>query len=887
MQSSLLLTKLKVPPPARHLLRRDRLVDALENGVTGARLALVLAPAGYGKTTLLAGWANQTNLPVAWLTVDPDDNDPERFLRYLFTAWETCQPEIRDAPPGLLLSGMMPDPSAVLAALVNHASDTAAEMALVIDDCHLIENADVVAALTYLVDHLPPSMHLVLVGRGAPSLPVARYRARQEILELGASELEFTPDESGTFLHDTIGLDISDQQLASLNSQLEGWAAGLQLAALALRRDMSIPDLTISGRHRFIADFLRDEVLAHLPDETRRFLLQTCIAERLCGSLVDAITVSANGQAMLEQMERDHLFTMPLDDNREWYRYHRLLLDYLREQIKSEPPVDEVAELHRRAGAWYLDHDMPEPAFDHALAANDIRLVVEVVDTFMQVKMFSGQVTILLQWLRSIPDEWFGREPLFFLFRSVVNVVTGQFDACVRCLDDLELAIGSTEKEMPDVMARVTAMRCFVACFRNDLAQAESFAEVALDTLAPADERYRYGVYGALGDTYRRNGHWTQANEHYLLALEHADNPEGYIQSVHAFGALADLELRQGKLREAAGYWRKALAVINDRRMWGAYPLPLIGWVHIRLGEILYELNDLDAASDHITQGRERAELGGDPRAIIAGGTIAARTMLAQGDIAAAEETLEKVRPTVESAQFPEWSGQFDRCWLRLLLVQDKLRTAVEWSDTFLAGDASAPEPEHENTELAVAHILLLKGDAVSSDRALSLLDDLVESADAAGRTGIQIEALALQSLARWARNDRTSAMTSLEHALRLAEPEGYARTFIDLGLPMARILQETRARNVMPDYVDTLLSGFGQISLDGQETSRLPEPLSEREVEVLRNIAAGLTNREIAGLLFISPETVKKHTGSIYGKLGVRSRMEAVTIARDLDLLD
>lgn len=886
MQSSLLRTKLRSPPRARHLVSRARLIDALERGLPASRLVLVLAPAGYGKTTLLAEWATRSNLPVAWLTMDPDDNDLERFLRYLFAAWETCQPEITNAPPGVLLSGMMPDTSAVLAELVNHASDSAAEMALVIDDCHLIENPDISGALAYLLDYLPPTIHLVLAGRGDPSLPLARYRARQAVLDIGAAELQFTVAESRTMLNATMGLDIPDSEIDLLTKRLEGWVAGLQLASLTLRRrGEAMPDLAITGRHRFIADFLRDEVLASLPTETRRFLLQTCIVDRLCGPLADAITGMGNGQTGLERLEREHLFTMPLDDNREWFRYHRFLLDYLREEIRREP-FDEVAELHRRAATWYLHEDMPEPAFDHALAANDMRLVVEVVDTFVQVKMFSGQVTILLQWLRAIPDEWFTIEPLLILFRSTVNVVTGQFDACVRCLDDVEQAIRSTEREMPDVMARVTAMRCFVACFRNDLAQAESFAEVALDTLVVGDERYRYGVYGALGDTYRRNGYWTQAQEHYRLALGYADNPEGYIQSVHAFGALADLALRQGKLREAVGYWRKALARIGDQQLWGAYPLPLIGWVHVRLGEMLYEQNDLEAALDFANSGRERAKLGGDPRAQIAGGLLGIRLHLARGEVTEADALNEQIQPIVAEVQFPEWSSEFERCRVELWLAQGKLRSAVAWSDEALARDL-AELPDQEPALLAAARVLVVKGDASSIEHALTVLQPIADMANASGRIGLQIAALAPLAMGLWARGDRAGALSTFEQALRLAEPEGYARTFIDLGLPMARILQETRARNVMPDYVDALLSGFGQVSVHGHMTERLPEPLSEREIEVLRNIAAGLTNREIAEALFISPETVKKHTGSIYGKLGVRSRMEAVALSRKLGLLD
>lgn len=436
-------------------------------------------------------------------------------------------------------------------------------------------------------------------------------------------------------------------------------------------------------------------------------------------------------------------------------------------------------------------------------------------------------------------------------------------------------------------VGRVSAMRCFIACEANAIDQAERFAEIALDLLPPTDDEFRGGVWGALGDVYRRNGRWGEAQDRYLRSLPHSNNPAGYVQSVGAYGALADLEVRQGHLHRAAAYWRQALSVINDQRLWGAYPLPVIGWVHIRQGEILYEWNNLDAARDAAERGRERAALGGDPRAIIAGGILETRLRRASGELDAAAEQLEAIRATVAEAQFTDWGGEFERCEVELWLAQGKLRSAVAWSDTAL-DDVSASQPDAESTLLAAARVLIVKGDSVSSERALTLLGQLATEAARSGRMGVHLEALALQAMAHWTRGDRADALVSIEHALRLAEPEGYIRTFIDLGLPMARILQEAHRRKLMPDYVDRLLASFGHgtvAQLPADEP--LPEPLSEREIEVLRKIAIGLTNREIADALFISPETVKKHTGSIYGKLGVRGRTEAIARSHELHLID
>ncbi len=886
MQVSLLRTKLTVPPLPPQLLERGRLVELLENAARSRKLTVIAAPAGYGKTVLAAQWAHRARMPVGWLSVDPDDQDPERFLRYLFGAWVSADPEIEASTAGVLLSGMAPDIDTLLAELVRFASDSGAELALVIDDCHLIGDPEVYQVLTYLLDRLPSSVHFILTGRVEPPLPLARYRARQELAEFGVSELQFTGDESASLLCDVLGLDLSREDIAPLTDRLEGWAAGLQLVSLTLRSHGRAPPVTISGRHRFIADYLQGDVLVHLPGETRDFLVRTCILDHLSGSLCDAVTETTRGQEMLERLEREHLFTLPLDDNREWFRYHPLFADVLRQELERHDAT-EVAALHRRAATWYLDHEMPDPAFDHALAAEDLPLVTDVLERYAHVKLFTGQLRALHDWLGALPNHWYDQHPELGLLRVAWLMFTGQFETAVETLDSIDRIVSSPAHMNQRAMGRVSAIRCFIACEANAIDQAERFADVALETLPSTDDQFRGGVWGALGDVYRRNGRWSEAKDRYLRALPHSDTPAGYVQSVSAYGALADLELRQGHLDRAAEYWRKALAVINDEQLWGAYPLPVIGWVHIRQAEILYERNDLDAARDATVRGRERAALGGDPRAIIAGGILAARLRMADGDLDAAAAHLEAIRSAVNDAQFTDWSSAFERCQLELWLAQGKLRTAVSWSDAALES-IDFNDPDQEPTRLAAARVLIVKGDSASRDRAVSLLHQHASEAEESGRMGVHIEAVALQALAQWGRGDRAEAITSLEHALRMAEPEGYVRTFTDLGLPLARVLQEARRRKVMPNYVDRLLSSFGPGTIGHLPEDRpLPEPLTDRELDVLRRIATGLTNREIAKALFISAETVKKHTSSIYGKLGVGSRTEAVARSRDLDLID
>lgn len=888
MDSFLLATKLRVPSQPRHALERGRLIEALERGISDYKLILVSAPAGYGKTTLVSQWAHSSHLPIAWLSLGEEDNDPQRFLRYLMAAWGEVQPTIRETALGLLLTGRLPDTEAVLHAFINAADDTPDHLVFVLDDFHQIAEPSIQQALTFLLDHLPSNLHFVLASRTDPPLPLARYRARSELLELRAEDLQFLPKETAVFLRQTTGLVLSDEQVEALHTPLEGWIAGLQLAALTLRRQPAALDtLVISGKHRFIADYLSEEVLSHLPPSTEQFLLQTSILDRLCAPLCDAVTGQQGSQEMLESLERENMFLMTLDDSREWFRYHRLFADFLQEEFVHRHP-NAVADLHHRAAEWYLAQDMPEQAFPHAIEGSDAEIAVQIMDRYSNAKLASGEFRVLRQWIDSIPPEWYDVYPALGLARVGLLAFTGAFEDSMRHLEKMEQRLAPAEsEEVRWHQARVTSVRCLMACVQNDLPHAELYATQALAALGEDDLNWRPMIYGSLGDTYRQDGQWEKAKECYRQALVVANSPGLHFMSAHGLGALADLALRQGHLREAAAYWEKALAVIEKQENWGRLPLPVIGWVHIRMGEILYEWNAFSEAWTHLTRGLELAELGGDTRSLIAGYLIAGRLKLSEGRIAAAADYLARVQPVIEQAPFPDWTSHYERFQLDVWLAQDRLRVAVEWADEMLKVDLLEERPESEVALLAVAHVLIVKSDAPSVARALVLLERLLPAAQEAGRVGIQIEGLALQALADWRRGDLAAALTSLERALRFAEPEGYVRLFTNLGLPMARLLQEARSRNVLPDYVARLLAAFSTdrslpLSIEGV----LPEPLSSREQEILELLAAGLTNREIADKLVISPETVKKHTGTIYAKLGVSNRTEAAARARTLDLL-
>jgi LuxR family maltose regulon positive regulatory protein len=587
---------------------------------------------------------------------------------------------------------------------------------------------------------------------------------------------------------------------------------------------------------------------------------------------------------MLESLERDNLFIVPLDDQRVWFRYHQLFTAFLQDTLQRRYP-EQLPDLHRRAAQWYLAHDLPDPAFQHAVKAQDAALAMVIVEKHFAAKLLGGEFGLLKRWLNAVPEAWLADYPMLGLIRAGVLLFTGSFEAASRSVDEVEhqLALARSDDQRWH-QARVTALRCFIACFQSDLPLAEGYGGEALRNLPASDLAFRADILHALGDTYRAYGRWAEARACYLSVLDLGQAPAFEIRSAHVFGALADLELRQGRLRGSAAYWRQAQAHIEAPATWGHFPLPLVGWVYLRLSEVLYEWNELAEASAYLARGLERAELGDDIRATIAGYLLAARLSLTQGDLAAAAGYLERARPLVEQAPFPDWISRFERRQAELWLAQGHLRAATEWAKGMLSAGTLTSRPDNEDALLAVVRVLLAERSTRARAQALALLKDLLEAAGAIGRRGLEIEALALQAQAHWQRGDQAGAMTGLERALRLAEPEGYVRLFADLGLGLARLLQEARARAVMPDYVAHLLAAFGSGTVFAENI--LPEPLSQRELEVLALMAAGLTNREIAARLVISPETVKKHTTAIYSKLGVKNRTEAATRARDLDLL-
>lgn len=887
MDQPLLEIRTEIPASPGELIPRPRLTDQLEKIAPSRRLVLITAPAGFGKTTLISQWARRSDYPFAWLSIDAGDDELDQFLRYLLAAWKRIEPAIESSSFGLIVGARDPDPPAALAAFINYANELEDHQFLVLDEYQRIESQAVHDSMAFLLDHLPPNLHLVIASRSEPPLPLARMRGRGQLLEFGPNQLQFSQKESARFLQDRMGLTLPEDVLVRWHRTLEGWVGGLQLAALGYRTGGS-QQAQISPRQRHLVDFMSEEVLSQQSDFAQEFLLTTSVPDELCASLCDALTGQDNGREMLERLERDHLFIQPLDNERRWFRYHSLFHEFLRARLNDNHP-ELVADLHRRAAEWYQEQDLQRQAVEHAIRSGDSALTTEIADRYVPILINRGELASVRRLLDSMPGEWFDRHPMLALSRAAYFALTGDFESNQRQLAQVEKALeGEDSVRATRARGRLTAFRCATACMQNDLDGAESYGSLADKQLAKDDLFFREMIHLSMGDTYRQRGQWEQAQEHYQSALNIDGRSPMRFQSHHAHGALADLSLRRGKLQSAYRSWQQALAVSQERESFGAIPLPALGWVQIRMAEILYEWNRLDEAQDHLQQGMARAELGEDVRSMIAGRAVDTQLALAADNPDEAWSQLDEARKLLTNSPFPEWAARIDRLELELLMATGNRAEARTMAQQVLETMDRAKDADE--VVLASCQVLVRSGGADDLMRASSTLKQLDQSAAAEGRMQIHLGALALRALAAEKAGRSAEALPALDQVLREAEPEGYRRLFLDLGRPFARLLQQADARGSLSAYGTELLAAFEDepgIQTGAGAAQGLIEPLTDREAEVLELLAAGLTNKEIGEQLVIATGTVKKHTAHIYSKLNVSGRTEAAAVARELGLLD
>jgi LuxR family maltose regulon positive regulatory protein len=886
----LLVAKFRVPC-ADPLVPRTRLVQRVEAGLRRP-LTVVAAPAGSGKSTLLSAWARATGRAVAWLSLDEGDNDPVRFLSYLIAALGQAEPGLGAATRQLLDASYPPGPTAAMLALADEIEEaTGSDVALILDDYHLIDEPVIHEAVTFLVEHLPHRLRLVVAGRSDPPLPLARLRARNQLTELRADDLRFTPDEAALLLADLAGGTFAQGDVAALTERTEGWAAGLVLAGLSLQGRTDRVDLVtgLSGSHRYVLDYLMSEVLGCQDPAVERFLLHTSILDRLSAPLAAALT-GDDAAAMLDRIERANLFLNPLDDERRWYRYHQLFAEALRHHLHQRAPA-LVPDLHRRAADWFETNGCDSDALRHALAIPDATRAGDIVERHATAMLTRGEVRALRDWVESLPEEEVRARPLLGLRHAWALAHANALEAVEPRLRGVEewLAAhpGTPVAGVTCLGGEIAAIRSRVAVIRGDMPRTIALSNLALSLTPPDDYVTRGGIGLNLGSAYGAIGDLAAAEQAYAEVVSYGP-AAGPLSAALALRYQADLEVVQGRLLGADRLYRDALAFIDRQH---AHEMPAKGIVCEGLAVLAYFWNDLDDAERLARDAIARGESGGEVLKItVPALSTLARVLQARGDRHGALEAIERA---VCLSGWPHIRAWQARIWLQ----QGEVPAAVRWAreSGFDPADEFTYPREIEYTTLA--RVLLAEG---RFDEALGLTDRLAAAAEAWGRFGWAIDFLTLKAVALQATGAIDDAVASLTLALRLAGDEGYVRVFVDEGPAIAPLLtrirgQARRAADAgdrrLGTYADDLLAVLateaGASPATGNGTTILIEPLSEREREVLRLLAEGKTNREIADGLYVSLGTVKAHTHHVFAKLGVRGRTEAAARARDLGLLD
>jgi LuxR family maltose regulon positive regulatory protein len=906
----LLETKFYIPRSRRGLVPRPRLSERLDRG-TASRLTLVSAPAGFGKTTLLTGWLAERPAGgrlVAWLSLDRADNDPVSFWTYVIAALRTVASGVGETARTLLQAPQPPPLETVLTALLNDLGASADDIVLVLDDYHVIDASDVQDEMAFLLDHLPPWLHVVIASRADPALPLPRWRARGELVEIRAAELRFTPDETAAYLNEMTGLQLTAPDVAALEARTEGWIAALQLAALSMqgRDDVAGFIAGFAGDDRYVVDYLVEEVLQRQPDRVQAFLLQTSILGRLSGSLCDAVTGQGGGKAMLETLDRGNLFLVPLDDRRRWYRYHHLFADVLQARLLDEQP-GQVPGLHRRASAWYQQNGEQSVAIGHALAARDFGQAADLIERALPAMRKTRQEAMVQSWLKVLPDEVIRVRPMLSFAVAGALLNTGELEGVEVRLRDAERWLGEAavtgngsparpaemvvadEDEFRRLPGAIELYRSALALARGDLAATVRYARRTLDRALADDHGVRAGASGFLGLAFWTSGE-LEAGHSAWAECAAGLRRSGQIADI--FGCaigMADIRLVQGRLGEAMRTYEQALRASEQ----DGPVLRGTADMYVGMSEVHRERDDLPAATRQLLRSQELGEHIGLPQNRYRWRVAMALIRQSQGDLDGAVDLLDEAERVYVGDFFPN-ARPVPALRARAWIAQGRLGEALGWAreQGLSADDDLSYLREFEHITLARVLLARYSDERAEhfADEATRLLERLLRAAEAGERTGRVIEILVLRALAHQVRSDIPAALAGLERALTLAEPQGYVRVFIDEGPPMASLLGAAAKQGATRNYVRRLLAA---VSETGQHSpvrqapvkQALIDPLSERELEVLRLLGTDLDGPAIARELMVSLSTVRTHTKHIYAKLAVTNRRAAVRRAAELDL--
>lgn len=873
MTLSILFTKLYIPPARSERVARGRLIERLSVGLH-SKLTLISAPAGFGKTTLIGEWLTVCGRPAAWLSLDEDDNDPARFLAYCISALQTVLPDIGK---GLLTSLQSPQPPAiesVLTVLLNEIAASPQHFILALDDYHIIDSPAVDHALTFLLDHLPSQMHLVITTRADPSLPLARLRAQGQLSELRAADLRFTLEEAQDFFNKVMGMHLTAEDIAALDARIEGWVAGLQLAALALQSthaDAKNFIASFGGNHRFVLDYLLEEVLNQQSAHIQTFLTQTAILDRMCGKLCDAIIGDspATGQETLDALERANLFLIPLDNERKWYRYHHLFVGLLRQRLMTTATQVYLNDLHIRASQWYEDNGLELEAFHHAAAGQDIERAERLMDGSGIPMHLRGAALAIQNWLDSLPVEVLDARPRLWLRSAGLMLVNGQTTGVEDRLKAMEGAIARAEtlsaNEEAHLRGRSAVVRATLALTRYDVDTMLNQSRYALDHLPPENLASRATALWTLGHAYIFQRDFAAAEPPLQESVRLAQQCGDIFTVILSTIGLGLVKEGQNQLYRAAEIYQSVLQQVGEQ------PLQIIAEVHLGLARICYQWDDLDKAEHH---GRLSLELARQFDHVIDRFVLSeiflALLKLAQGAPAAALSMLEQTHETARRKGFihrlAEIAGAQVLALLRL-------------------GDIAAASALVQAHDLPVcqARVHLAQGRLSAVQAALEKYHP--QRTESPVWPTERLEIMLIQALMCYARGDNDQALAIAGEVLTIAEPQGFVRLFVDEGQAMTELLRLAPQGSYV-QHLLTILAAESASPPEAAGNNTLVEPLTERELEVLRLVAEGLSNREISEQLFVALDTVKGHNRRIFEKLHVQRRTEAVARARDLELI-
>lgn len=891
---TLLKTKLHIPRTRSVLVPRPRLIELI-NRHEPPCFTLVSAPAGFGKTTLLSDWVHQHQIPAAWVSLDSADNDPVRFLSYVSAALMTVDPAVGDDALAAIQSPQSVSIDRILALVINDIAEYSGIVALILDDYQFIESEEVHQALFNVVEHLPPNLHVLLASRVDPPWPFARFRARGTMNELRASDLRFNNQETSAFLNEMMNLSLSPEEVTQLSERTEGWIAGLLMVAISLkdRADRTQFIETFSGSHRYVLDYLMEEVLENQTNELRTFLLETSILDRMCAPLCQHITGQPDAQEILEKIDHSNLFLIPLDDDRRWYRYHHLFGDLLRSRLK-EIRSERQLELHKEASAWFEERNLINEAIHHGFEAADHDHSIQLIESHSLELVFQGGLRTLERWLQMLPREIVEKNPRLCLAQAWVCVYTGNIGACRQALETCATTLGDMDEKMEDIdiiRGQLLGVKAYTAWFDGDITAAESSAREALTILPETDTMGRVWAAEILGAMLRTQGKFEEAQQHLLYAIEISSRAGAYHIAIDALWELSVLTYYRGQLDETMMICQQALDLANQSIREGGRRLPVVGYIFTRMALVHWARGDLDRALEDALEGTRLSERWGFMDILAMSYNALARVQSSHGEYDQALRALHRSK-SIAGDLSTHYLETVESLEALINLQHGNMSVALDWVSRANIHLGDSPDFLNLQEYRILAHIHVAQAQATKKavpDEVIELLEHLEMMCDDVGAYGRSIEPLLTLVLALHTNGRDQEALVKLEKVLGFAQTERYIQPFIHDRGPLLDYFRLLHRQNKHTSFIDQILRQ-GEITLKSTVSKRaalfLVEELSEREMDVLRFLPSQLSTNEIAEELFIATSTVRSHIKSIYSKLAVHNRREAIARAQELELL-